>query len=128
MSNKFVRMKAPEDIKICFIRLNEQGIEILQIVSFTTEAQTEEDVLSRLERALTGWMYSTDEGKDAWDRSVGAFSIRDLLTLVDQSGHLEGSLKAFMEKEGIFLIKDVCSLGNIGQQRYDRILVQPLEL
>ena len=116
-------MKKPNIIPVCFVRMDRTGIDAMRVVEFTTAAETKEDVLKRLERALTGWIMETEEGKAAWRESSEDLNIGDLVSYFDVQGNPAASLKPYLKRERIFKVKDVFVLTNAAQESYDRVLV-----
>ena len=121
-------MKKLQEIKVCFIRADEMGVEKLQVVAFQTYASSEEETLKHLSDGLTAWIQETDEGKDAWGNSSERFNISALLACVDHNGAPIESLRPHMEKEGVFRVKNLLLLTDTDQVSYDRILAYPQEL
>lgn len=109
-------------IQICFFRADGTSIDALRVVAFTTHAETKEDVLKRLERAVTKWIQKTEEGKAAWRESSEDLNIGDLATYFDARGNAVASLKPYLRQEGILKVKDLFVLTNAVQESYDRVL------
>jgi hypothetical protein len=116
-------MKKPNIIPICFIRVDRTGVDALRVVEFATVAENKEDVLKRLERALTKWIMETKDGKAAWRESSEDLNIGDLVSYFDVQGNPVASLKPYLKRERIFKVKDVFVLTNAAQESYDRVLV-----
>ncbi len=115
-------MKKPNIIPVCFVRMDRTGIDAMRVVEFTAVAETKEDVLKRLERAVTGWITETAEGKAAWRESSEDLNIGDLISCFDAEGNPVASLKPYLKREGIFKLKDAFVLTNAAQESYDRVL------
>ena len=115
-------MKKPNSIPICFVRMDRTGIDAMRVVEFTTVAENKEDVLKRLERALTRWIEETEEGKEAWRESSEDLNIGDLISYFDAEGNPAASIKPYLKQKGIFKVKDVFVLTNAAQESDDRVL------
>lgn len=83
----------------------------------------EREFLRRLKRAVTNWMLTTDEGKDAWDHSSEDFNVGDLSLCVGIP-----KLTACLEGEGIFGLKIQTHTGSLGEWSFDTILAHSGEL
>jgi hypothetical protein len=116
-------MKKPNIIPICFVRVDRTGIDAMRVVELTTVAESKEDVLKRLERALTAWIMETEEGKSAWRESSEDLNIGDVISYFDAEGNPVASLKSHLKQEGILKVKDLFVLTNAAQESYDRVLV-----
>ena len=119
---RLVNMSKPNIIQVCFVRVDGASIDALRVVEFTAHAETKEDALNRLERAVTKWIRETNEGKAAWRESSEDLNIGDLAAYFDARGNVVASLKPFLKQEGILNVRDVFVLTNTAQESYDRVL------
>ena len=109
-------------IQVCFVRMDGSMIDALRVIEMTTVAETKEDALQRLSRAVGQWIQNTREGRRAWTGSSEDFNVGDLAEYPSRSGKTTLALQRFLEKEGIWRVKDLFVLTNAGQESYDRIL------
>ncbi len=109
-------------IQVCFIRMDGSRVDALRVIEITTVAETKEDALQRLSRAVGQWIQNTNEGRRAWTESSEDFNVGDLAEYLSRSGKATPNLQQFLQKEGISRVKDLFVLTNAGHERYDRIL------
>ena len=121
-------MNKPQEIFSLFTETDALGVTKLKAVSVRTTARSQEELLARLDRGLTAWMQQTNEGKDAWDRSGDLFNIDHVLGCCGRDGTPVASLRPYLEREGIFEMKEICHLNTAEQVSYDRILAHPREI
>ncbi len=121
-------MNKPQEIASLFTETDALGSTKLKAVSIRTTARSQDELLARLDRGLTAWMQDTDEGKDAWDRSGQLFNIDHVLGCCGRDGTPIASLRPYLEKEGVFQMKEICHLNAAEQVSYDRILAHPPEI
>ena len=91
-------------------------------VELTTAANTKDEAMRRLTRAIEQWIGNTQEGRKAWAESSEDFNVGDLAGYLNRSGKAVASLHHYLDQEGIARIKDLFVLTNSGQESYDRIL------
>ena len=111
-------------IRICFIRMDGLRVDALRMIEIATVAETKEDALQRLSRAVGQWIQNTDEGRRAWTESSEDFNVGDLAEYLGRTGKATPALQRFLEKEGISRVKDLFVLTNAGQESYDRVLAR----
>lgn len=111
-------------IRICFIRIDGTQVDALRVIEIATVAETKEDALQRLSRAVGQWIRSTNEGRRAWTESSEDFNVGDLAENLSRTGKAKPALQRFFEKEGISRVKDLFVLTNAGQENYDRVLAR----
>ncbi len=109
-------------IQVCFIRMDGSRVDALRVIEMSTVAETKEDALQRLSRAVGQWIQNTREGQRAWKASSEDFNVGDLAEYLSRSGKAAPALQRFLEKEGIRRVKDLFVLTNAEQESYDRIL------
>jgi hypothetical protein len=109
-------------IQICFIRMDGARVDALRVLEIRTIAESKADTLQRLSRAVGRWIQNTSEGRRAWANSGEDFNVGDLVDYLRGSGKATGSLRPFLEKEGIARAKDLFVLTNAEHENYDRIL------
>jgi len=113
---------AMNKIQICFIRMDGPRVDALRVIEMTTIAETKEDALQRLSRAVGQWIQNTREGRRAWTESSEDFNVGDLAEYLSRSGKATPVLQRLLEKEGISRVKDLFVLTNAGQESYDRVI------
>jgi hypothetical protein len=109
-------------IHVCFIRLDGTLVDALRVIELTTAANTRDDAMQRLTRAIEQWIGNTEEGRKAWAESSEDFNVGDLAGYLSGSGKAVPSLQRYLEQQGITRIKDLFVLTNSEQESYDRIL------
>ena len=109
-------------IRVCFIRLDGALVDALRVVELTTAANTKDEAMRRLTRAIEQWIGNTQEGRKAWAESSEDFNVGDLAGYLNSSGKAVASLQHCVDQEGIARIKDLFVLTNSEQESYDRIL------
>ena len=109
-------------IRVCFIRLDGALVDALRVVELTTAANTKDEAMRRLTRAIEQWIGNTQEGRKAWAESSEDFNVGDLAGYLNRSGKAVASPQHYLDQEGIARIKDLFVLTNSGQESYDRIL------
>jgi hypothetical protein len=109
-------------IRVCFIRHDGALVDALRVVELTTVANTKDEVMQRLTRAIEQWIGNTQEGRKAWLESSEDFNIGDLAGYLNGRGKAVASLQRYLDQEGIARIKDLFVLTNSEQESYDRIL------
>ena len=109
-------------IRVCFIRLDGALVDALRVVELTTAANTKDEAMRRLTRAIEQWIGNTQEGRKAWAESSEDFNVGDLAGYLNSSGKAVASLQHYLDQAGIARIKDLFVLTNSGQESYDRIL------
>jgi len=109
-------------IRVCFIRHDGALVDALRVVELTTEANTKDEVMQRLTRAIEQWIGNTQEGRKAWLESSEDFNIGDLAGYLNGRGKAVPSLQRYLDQEGIARIRDLFALTNSEQESYDRIL------
>lgn len=109
-------------IHICFIRMDGTQVDALRGVEITSVAETKEDALQRLSKAIGQWIQKTDEGRKAWTESSEDFNVGDLAEYLSRTGKATPGLQQFLEEAGISRVKDLFVLTNAEQESYDRIL------
>jgi hypothetical protein len=117
MSQK-ISLNAQADHVILISREGEPSTK-LEFRCSTITAMTMEEVLSRVQSAVTDWIIETDEGKRAWQDSVEDFNVGDL------SLELCAQLHEHLRSWGILNVSvsspdhDVCPAWN-----YDTVLAE----
>ena len=111
-----------KSIRVCFIRLDGSLVDALRAIEITTTANTKDEVLQRLTRAIEHWIGNTQEGRKAWLESSEDFNIGDLAGYLNGRGKAVASLQHYLDQEGIARIKDLFVLTSSEQESYDRIL------
>lgn len=111
-------------IQICFIRMDGLRVDALRVIEMTTVAETKEDALQRLARAVGRWIQNTNDGRRAWTESSEDFNVGDLADYLGGSGKATGSLQPFLEQEGFACVKDLFVLTNAEHENYDRVLAE----
>lgn len=111
-------------IRICFIRIDGTQVDALRVIEITTVAETKEDALQRLSRAVGQWIQNTNEGRRAWTGSSEDFNVGELAEYLSRTGKAKPALQRFFEKQGISRVKDLFVLTNAGQENYDRVLAR----
>jgi hypothetical protein len=109
-------------IRVCFIRHDGALVDALRVVELTTVANTKDEVMQRLTRAIEQWIGNTQEGRKAWLESSEDFNIGDLAGYLNGRGKAVPSLQRYLDQEGIARIRDLFALTNSEQESYDRIL------
>ena len=109
-------------IRICFIRLDGALVDALRVVELTSAANTKDEAMQRLSRAIEQWIGNTKEGRKAWAESSKDFNVGDLAGYLNGSGKAVASLQHYLDQEGIARIRDLFVLTNSEQESYDRIL------
>ena len=109
-------------IRVCFIRHDGALVDALRVVELTTVANTKDEVMQRLTRAIEQWIGNTEEGRKAWAESSEDFNIGDLAGYLNGRGKAVPSLQRYLDQEGIAQIRDLFALTNSEQESYDRIL------
>ncbi len=97
-------------------------VDALRVIEMTTVAETKEDALQRLSRAVGQWIQSANDGRRAWTESSEDFNVGDLAGYLGRSGEATCSLQQFLENQGISRVKDLFVLTNAEHENYDRIL------
>ena len=109
-------------IRVCFIRMDGALVDALRVVEISTVAETKNEAMQRLTRAVDQWIRSTAEGRKAWAESSEDFNVGDLAGYLNGCGKATPSLQRYLELEGIARIKDLFVLTDSEQESYDRIL------
>lgn len=106
---------------LVFTRNQKFHLENLLILRFThTEnLQNEEEVLEALERAVTEWVETTPEGREAWEDSCEDFNIGDFCCQEDPQ------LQDCLKTHGIHSVETRFELVESQEISYDRILAHP---
>lgn len=85
---------------LLFTRSESAMVSTLAIVSVTSNLSQDPAVLMvNLKSAITSWIKSTDEGKDAWNESRGDFNIGDFASYCNND-----SMKQCLVDEGLLSV------------------------
>ena len=113
---------AMNKIRICFIRMDGARVDALRVIEMTTVAETKENALQHLSKAISRWIQNTNEGRRAWTESSEDFNVGDLAEYLSRTGKATLGLQRFLEKEGVSRVKDLFVLTNAERENYDRVL------
>ena len=106
--------------QLTFVRLGRFEIDVMASVTASVHPrfETEEMLLEQLNRALTLWMETTEEGREAWEDASEDFNIGDL------AQHIESPiLQGILMEAGIFNLDIVIDGG--AYLSYDKVLASP---
>ena len=110
---------------VVFMRPGSFGsIDTLAVYEFThsPRLKTQEDVLEAIRSAVTAWVTTTKEGKEAWEDSSDDMNIGDI------GGDPPLSLRRLLKQEGITGWTCVCQVGDLDTVPYDTVLVDESQL
>ena len=99
-------------------------VDALRVIELASVAETKQDALQRLSKAIGQWIQNTEDGRRAWADSSEDFNIGDLAGYLSRTGKATPALQHFLEREGIARVKDLFALTNADQESYDRILAE----
>jgi CheY-like chemotaxis protein len=120
-------VKPVRTLQICFLRATGPTIDALRVVEVSSQAESKDNLLKRLGRALNQWIALTEEGKAAWRASGEEFNIGHLAEYFDEQGEPNNSLKPFLEAEGVYRLKEQFRLANVLHESYGKVLPSPNE-
>lgn len=110
---------------LTFARREDGSITTLGILDLRTTLEDDEEVFEALTAAITQWIRTTEEGRQAWAYSSNDFNIGDL---VGGDHHKNPDLKRLLAERGIE-IADVTVADSDGDALdYDTVLVNQNEL
>ena len=112
-------------IKIAFVRHEGFNLSVLWLVEFETEWNDKYKLFRALDRAISAWVETTEEGEKAWDCSADDFNIGDLLSQRVSPLDETSSLRPFLIKEYITAINLLYEHGPDDETFFDKILAHP---